>query len=86
MARIICDSHTFDHVVVTQLEGSRQLDADIIKQAFIDNGISGVDVYDKLDMAFGHAESIAQDMQGILFISGSLYLVGDICRLCGGLR
>ena len=85
MAKIICGSCVFDHVVVTQLEGSRQLDADIIKQAFIDNGISAVDVYDKLDIAFGQAERIAQDMQGILFVSGSLYLVGDICRLCGGI-
>lgn len=85
MARIICDSHIFDHIIITQLEGSRQLDADIIKLSFIDNGVRQVDVYDKLEAAFGQAVHIAQDMHGVLFVSGSLYLVGDICRLCGGL-
>lgn len=85
MAKIICDSCIFDHIVITQIEGSRQLDADIIKLSFIDNGVHQVDVYDKLEVAFGQAIHIAQDMHGILFVSGSLYLVGDICRLCGGL-
>jgi dihydrofolate synthase/folylpolyglutamate synthase len=83
MARIIAESGQFEHVFVTQLEGHRRLDAEVIKKAFLDNGIYNVNVSESLEAAWEAALEAAEP-DGVLFVSGSLYLVGDICRLCGG--
>jgi dihydrofolate synthase/folylpolyglutamate synthase len=83
MARIIVASGQFEHVFVTQLEGHRRLDAEVIKKAFLDNGIYNVNVSESLEAAWEAALEAAEP-DGVLFVSGSLYLVGDICRLCGG--
>jgi dihydrofolate synthase/folylpolyglutamate synthase len=83
MARIIAASGQFEHIFVTQLEGNRRLDAEVIKKAFLDNGIYNVNVSESLETAWEAAlEATKNDV--VLFVSGSLYLVGDICRLCGG--
>jgi dihydrofolate synthase/folylpolyglutamate synthase len=83
MARIIAESGQFESVFVTQIEGHRRLDAEVIKKAFLDNGIYHVNVSGSLDAAWEAALEAAEP-DGVLFVSGSLYLVGDICRLCGG--
>lgn len=85
MAKTICDSGEFDAVLVTAIEGSRQLDTDIIKKSFTDNGMTDVAVYDTIETAFEHAKETVDELSGVLFVAGSLYLVGDICRLCGGI-
>jgi dihydrofolate synthase/folylpolyglutamate synthase len=83
MARIIAASGQFEHVFVTQIEGHRRLDAEVIEKAFLDNGIYNVNVSESLETAWEAALKAAEP-DGVLFVSGSLYLVGDICRLCGG--
>jgi dihydrofolate synthase/folylpolyglutamate synthase len=86
MARILSESGVFVKVYITQLEGSRKLDAATIREAFIRNKFTCCDVCDDYDEAFMKAVRAARRLDGVLFVSGSLYLVGDITRLCGGLN
>lgn len=80
MAKIICDSHVFDRIVITQLEGSRRLSADVVKSAFVSRGQADVTIYDTTQKAYAYAKELTDSMDAVLFVSGSLYLVGDIVQ------
>ncbi len=86
MAAIIARSHVFDRIFITQTGGSRRLCSEYIKEAFVRNEITDCVVCDELEEAYAEASAAARELSGVLFVAGSLYLVGDIARLCGGLE
>lgn len=82
MIEYICRNISLKRVYVTMLEGSRGISAthflDIFKR------YTACDIYaeDVLEKAFKDAYSSALSDDDILFCVGSLYLVGDVKRLC----
>ena len=81
MAKMVSESRLFKKIVVTQVEGKRKLEADAIREAYIDNGASDVWVCDTIEDAYHKALQIAEEEDTYVFAAGSLYLAGDILEL-----
>ena len=81
MAKMVSESGLFKKIVVTQVEGKRKLEADAIREAYIDNGASDVWVCDTIEEAYHKALQIAEEEDAYVFAAGSLYLAGDILDL-----
>lgn len=78
MAKMVSESGLFKKIVVTQVEGKRKLEADAIREAYIDNGASDVCVCDTIEDACLKALKFAKEEDAYVFAAGSLYLAGDI--------
>lgn len=75
MIKILCECKHFKCVYVTMTGGVRRLSSEIIKQAFEAHlpGIS-IEIFDSVDSAIHEWDN------GLMFATGSLYLVGDVVR------
>ena len=75
MIKILCECKHFKCVYVTMTGGVRRLSSEIIKQAFEAHlpGIS-IEIFDSVDGAVHEWDN------GLMFATGSLYLVGDVVR------
>ena len=75
MIKILCECKHFKCVYVTMTGGVRRLSSEIIKQAFEAHlpGIS-IEIFDSVDRAVHEWDN------GLMFATGSLYLVGDVVR------
>lgn len=76
MIRKICSGLSFAHVVITEIQGSRKQSAEELSRLFQENGCSDVRTVPEVEDAFEKAFSLKGD--GLLFVAGSLYLVGEI--------
>ena len=76
MIREICTGLHFANVVTTEIQGSRKQSAQELAHLFQENGCENVravpDVCDAFDCA------CRLKGEGMLFVAGSLYLVGEI--------
>lgn len=72
----ICDGLRFDNVVTTEIWGSRKQSASELAGLFRENGSKNVVVETNPEKAFEEAYKLKGD--GLLFVVGSLYLVGEI--------
>ncbi len=75
MIKILCECKHFKCVYVTMTGGVRRLSPEIIKQAFEAHlpGIS-IEIFDSVDSAINEWDN------GLMFATGSLYLVGAVVR------
>ena len=75
MIKILCECKHFKHIYVTMTGGARRLSSEIIKQTFevYLPGIS-IEISDSVDRAIHEWDN------GLMFATGSLYLVGDVVR------
>lgn len=75
MIKILCECKHFKCVYVTMTGGVRRLSSEIIKQVFEAHlpGIS-IEIFDSVDRAIYEWDN------GLMFATGSLYLVGDVVR------
>ena len=76
MIRRICSGLHFAHVVTTEIEGSRKQSAQELAQLFRENGCESVRAVPQVCQAFDCACQLKGE--GMLFVAGSLYLVGEI--------
>lgn len=76
MIEMLCRSEVFDEFIVTQIEGSRRLDGNVIEAAFKKYTDKPVEVIKDVNQALKSA--VAKRKDGILFVAGSLYLAGII--------
>lgn len=72
----ICRGLAFDHVVTTEIQGSRKQSAKELAELFRQNGCKEVQAEAEVEKAFDIA--YGQKGEGLLFAAGSLYLVGEI--------
>lgn len=79
MIELLCKCGLFDSFVVTQIEGSRMLDGDVIRDRFAKYTTKPVVVENDAGKAFLRAVDLKGD--NLLFIAGSLYLAGIIEQL-----
>lgn len=80
MIRTICGKIRFRSVVVTQVGGYRQVDAEVLADIFRAQGCTEVQTFRDIPEAFEQA-LLAKGEEGMLFCVGSLYLVGEIKRV-----
>lgn len=75
MIKILCECKHFKCVYVTMTGGVRRLSSEIIKQEFEAHlpGIS-IEIFESVDRAIHEWDN------GLMFATGSLYLVGDVVR------
>lgn len=75
MIKILCECKHFKHIYVTMTGGARRLSSEIIKQTFevYLPGIS-IEISDSVDRVIHEWDN------GLMFATGSLYLVGDVVR------
>ena len=75
MIKILCECEHFKHIYVTMTGGARRLSSEIIKQTFevYLPGIS-IEISDSVDRVIHEWDN------GLMFATGSLYLVGDVVR------
>lgn len=76
MIREICQQARFSSIVVTQIEGSRKVDAQALAEVFRKYTSAPVLAVAGVEEAFHTALERRED--GMLFCAGSLYLVGEI--------
>lgn len=76
MIQEICEGADFSSIVVTQIEGDRQVAAEELAQVFRKYTKAPVIARDSVKEAFETAMEKKGD--GMLFCAGSLYLIGDI--------
>ena len=76
MIREICQQARFSSIVVTEIEGSRKVDASALAEVFRKYTDAPVQAVADVEEAFHTALECRAD--GMLFCAGSLYLVGDI--------
>ena len=76
MIREICQQARFSSIVVTEIEGSRKVDASALAEVFRKYTDAPVQAVEDVEEAFHTALECRGD--GMLFCAGSLYLVGDI--------
>ena len=72
----ICNGLHFTNVVTTEIWGSRKQSALELAGLFKENGCENVLVETNPEKAFEEAYKLKKD--GLLFVVGSLYLVGEI--------
>ena len=79
MIKILCECKHFKCVYVTMTGGMRRLSSKIIEQSFETHlpGIS-IEIFDSVD------DAISKWDNGLMFATGSLYLVGDVVRALEG--
>lgn len=77
MIRMIAKSQCFRKVYVTQVRDSRGADTDSIAEAFRAAGQQNVEVIEESDLAYARATE-QKGPEELLFVAGSLYLVGEI--------
>ena len=80
MIKQLCHCKLIDEYIITGITGKRKLNTDLIERAFYENG-SAVTVIEDIKDAFEYAVKRKRAMNGVLFCSGSLYLVGDIKKI-----
>ncbi len=80
MIRRICTEGKATSVVVTQISGSRMVDAHVFAALFRRYTDVPVEAYEDVGEAFARALELRRP-DGILFCAGSLYLVGEIKAL-----
>ena len=76
MIQKICKGLNFDHVVTTEIWGSRKQSAKELAELFRANGCTDVQVEPEVEQAFEKAYALKGE--GLMFVVGSLYLVGEI--------
>lgn len=76
MIEMLCRSELFDEYIVTQIEGKRRLEGDVIERTFRKYTDRPVSVITDVDEALKVAVNKKKD--GLLFVAGSLYLAGMI--------
>lgn len=79
MIELLCGCGLFSCFVVTQIEGSRRLDADVICREFA--RYTAKPVYVENDAVKAFLRAIDLKGENLLFIAGSLYLAGMIEQL-----
>ena len=84
MIREICQEADFASIVVTQIEGSRKVEAEELAEIFRKYTDAPVVAEPEIDRAFERALELRGD--GMLFCAGSLYLVGEIKAVIGNSR
>lgn len=78
MIKLLLDGTDFSGIYITEIEGQRKLKADLIADTFrkyADN--IKITVYEDIEQAFNSAVK-EKDEEDVLFVAGSLYLVGSI--------
>ena len=81
MAKALAEAFRPDAVIVTEAGGKRKTGAGALQEAFRGAGITQVRVIPSLQEALGCALELQED--GLVFICGSLYLVGEIKEILG---
>ncbi|MCI6422284.1 MAG: bifunctional folylpolyglutamate synthase/dihydrofolate synthase [Blautia sp.] len=76
MIRKICSGLHFTNVIVTEIWGSRKQSSEELAELFRENGCNQVCAQPDPEKAFDQAYE--QKGDGLLFVVGSLYLVGEI--------
>ncbi|MDO5345026.1 MAG: folylpolyglutamate synthase/dihydrofolate synthase family protein [Lachnospiraceae bacterium] len=76
MIREICQQARFSSIVVTQIEGSRKVDAQALAEVF--RKYTDAPVLAEADVEVAFRTALEHRGDGMLFCAGSLYLVGDI--------
>lgn len=76
MIKKICSGLRFANVVLTEIWGSRKQSAEELAGLFRENGCENVYVETNPEQAFDKAYELKKD--GLMFVVGSLYLVGEI--------
>ncbi len=84
MIEMIGQSQLFDEFVVTQLEGSRKLEAEVISSLFEKYTNRPVWIEVNPQKALARAMKLAHD--GVCYAAGSLYLAGLIEEMPGGME
>ena len=81
MIKSICDSNMFDYFVIAGIQGKRCLDDRCISDTF--KKYTDKPVMDKINIkdAYESAAALRRDIYGVLFCTGSLYLVGEIMSI-----
>lgn len=81
MIKSICDSNMFDYFVIAGIQGKRCLDDSCISDTF--KKYTDKPVMDKINIkdAYESAAALRRDIDGVLFCTGSLYLVGEIMSI-----
>lgn len=81
MIKSICDSNMFDYFVIAGIQGKRCLDDSCISDTF--KKYTDKPVIDKINIkdAYESAAALRRDIDGVLFCTGSLYLVGEIMSI-----
>ena len=77
MIELLTSGNLFDHIVVTQVEGRRRMEAETLREMFARRCSCPVMAEADLGEAFSLALRKKTD-RGILFCAGSLYLVGAL--------
>lgn len=83
MIKTLCQSGVFDMYVITQIDGSRKLDRERIKDTFVKYTDKKVKEFDNIGEAYKYVLSKRDEEDAYCFCAGSLYLVGDIKALEG---
>ena len=76
MIKRVCCGLKFDHVVVTEIWGSRKKSSEELAELFQAEGCNSVYAVPQVGEAFEKA--YAMKGEGLLFVVGSLYLVGEV--------
>lgn len=76
MIREICQQARFSSIVVTQIEGSRKVDAQTLAEVF--RRYTDAPVLAVADVEKAFEAALERKGEGMLFCAGSLYLVGDL--------
>jgi dihydrofolate synthase/folylpolyglutamate synthase len=76
MIQKICQEIPMDAVVVTQVGGAREVEAET--QGLIFQKYTEAPVYIENDIEKAYKEALAKQEEGILFCVGSLYLIGEL--------
>ena len=83
MIKTLCQSGVFDMYVITQIDGSRKLDRERIKDTFVKYTDKKVKEFDNIGEAYKYVLSKRDEEDAYCFCAGSLYLVGDIKAMEG---
>lgn len=81
MIKTLCKSGVFKGYVVTELEGSRKLEGERIKDVFEQYADEEVREFHRLEDAYDYVKEQCAKEDAYCFCTGSLYLVGDIKAL-----
>ena len=71
----------FDRVICTSPLSPRGLDAQLLAERFEDQGVEVMAVEPNPALAFELASRLAEEENSALFVTGSLYLIGDVLSL-----
>lgn len=80
MIKLLCEKIEFDSIIITEIEGRRNLSVSHIKEIFKKYTNKPIDPIEDMEEAFNKGQALLEE-EDILYCVGSLYLVGKIKEL-----